>query len=108
MAFKSDLEALVLGSLQNGAMHGYEISKRISSRFEGTLRLGEGQLYPILHKLEEQGLVIAEWFSQEGKPARKIYSLTEEGIRQLAEKRQGWEKFSASIGSILARPQEAR
>ena len=72
MSFKSDLEAIVLGSLQGQSLHGYEISKRISTKSEGLLRVGEGQLYPTLHKLEQAGLVTAEWVNQEGKPARKV------------------------------------
>jgi PadR family transcriptional regulator PadR len=107
MSFKGDLEAVVLGSLQDQSLHGYEISKKISSKSEGLLRIGEGQLYPTLHKLEEAGLVTAKWFMQEGRPARKVYSLTDEGHAELAEKRKGWEKFARGIGAIMAHPKEA-
>jgi DNA-binding PadR family transcriptional regulator len=107
MSFKSDLDAVVLGSLQGQSLHGYEISKQIRTKSDGLLKIGEGQLYPTLHKLEDRGLVTAEWVSQEGKPARKVYSLTETGIAQLAEKRKGWEKFAAGVGSIMSHPKEA-
>lgn len=107
MNFKTDLEAVVLGTLQEHSLHGYEISKRIASKSEGILKIGEGQLYPTLHRLEERGLVTGEWLPQEGKPARKIYSLTEAGATQLAEKRKGWEKFARGIGAIIAHPKEA-
>ena len=107
MSFKTDLEAVVLGSLQGQNLHGYEISKRIASKSDGLLKIGEGQLYPTLHKLEREGLITAEWMGQEGKPARKVYSLTETGVTRLCEKRKGWEKFSASIGAIIATPKEA-
>ncbi|MFI5387204.1 MAG: PadR family transcriptional regulator [Fimbriimonadales bacterium] len=107
MGFKTDLETVVLGTLQGKSMHGYEISKRIAAKSEGLLRIGEGQLYPTLHKLEQQGLVTAEWIPQEGKPSRKVYSLTESGLAKLAEKRKGWEQFSQSIGAIIAHPKEA-
>jgi PadR family transcriptional regulator PadR len=107
MSFKTDLEAVVLGTLQGENLHGYEISKRISSKSEGLLKIGEGQLYPTLHKLEKEGLITAEWVAQEGKPARKVYSLTESGATRLVEKRKGWEKFASSIGAIMAHPKEA-
>jgi PadR family transcriptional regulator PadR len=54
MAFKGDLEALVLGVLQDGELHGYEISKRIKLISAKALQVGEGQLYPALHKLEKE------------------------------------------------------
>ena len=107
MGFKSDLETIVLGSLQGESLHGYEISKRIAAKSEGLLKIGEGQLYPTLHKLEQQGLVTAEWEPQEGKPSRKTYSLTEAGHAQLSEKRKGWEKFARGIGAIVSQPKEA-
>jgi transcriptional regulator len=107
MAFKTDLEALVLGSLQEQPLHGYEISKRISAQSQGLLKIGEGQLYPALHKLEERGLIEAEWVAQEGKPNRKTYSLTAAGSKELDAKRHEWKKFSSSIGSILLVKKEA-
>src|ERR1041384_2677802 len=107
MSFKTDLEAVVLGTLQGENLHGYEISKRIAGKSEGLLRIGEGQLYPALHRLELAGLITAEWGRQEGKPSPKGYSLTEAGVAQLAEKRKGWELFSRSIGAIINHPKEA-
>lgn len=107
MSFKSDLDTIVLGTLQGEGLHGYEISKRISTKSEGLLKVGEGQLYPVLHKLELEGFVTSEWVNQEGKPARKVYSLTDSGVAMLAEKRKGWEKFAAGIGAIISHPKEA-
>ena len=107
MSFRGDLEAVILGTLQGERLHGYEISKRITQKSEGLLKVGEGQLYPVLHKLEEQGFVSAEWESTEGKPARKVYALTQQGRAALAAKLERWERFAKSIGAILASPKEA-
>jgi len=106
MAFKTDLEAVILASLEDGSLHGYEISKRIGARSEGILKVGEGRLYPALHSLEERGLVRADWTHQEGKPSKKVYTLTETGRGCLAEKRKAWDKFVAGIGAALSMPLE--
>jgi len=102
MSFRSDLDALVLGVLQAGKMHGYEITKRINRQGETVLRVKEGQLYPILHRLENEGLVVSEWIPQEGKPARKVYWLTEKGRGALAAKRASWEDFAERVSRLLS------
>jgi PadR family transcriptional regulator, regulatory protein PadR len=101
MEFRSDLDALVLGVLQDGALHGYEITRRINERGGAAVRIKEGQLYPILHRLESEGRVSAVWIPQEGKPARKVYRLTDEGKRILENKRTAWAEFVASVSSLL-------
>jgi PadR family transcriptional regulator, regulatory protein PadR len=101
MAFKSDLDALILGVLQEGERHGYEIAKRIRELSETALAVGEGQLYPALHRLERDGLVAATWIPQEGKPPRKVYHLTDEGRGALATHRLEWERFANSVDRIL-------
>jgi PadR family transcriptional regulator, regulatory protein PadR len=108
MAFKSDLDAMILGVLQGEALHGYEIAKRIRLASAKTLKIGEGQLYPALHKLEEEGRIQAEWVPQEGKPARKVYKLTKQGHAKLAEHRQAWDEFSAGVGAVLSGSQAAK
>ncbi len=101
MAFKGDLEALVLGVLQDADLHGYEISRRIKQISSKALQVGEGQLYPALHKLEKDGYVSATWVPQEGKPPRKVYALTEEGKRELTAHRKSWEAFSVGVEALL-------
>jgi transcriptional regulator len=101
MAFKGDLEALVLGVLQDGELHGYEISKRIKLISSKALQVGEGQLYPALHKLEKEGYVSATWIPQEGKPPRKVYALTDEGKKELSTHRKTWEAFSLGVEALL-------
>lgn len=108
MAFKGDLEALVLGVLEDGESHGYEISKRIRRLSERALEVGEGQLYPALHALEASGLVSAEWVPQEGKPARKVYQITAKGQSALEGKRIEWRAFAKGVGAILTPEPGAR
>lgn len=101
MAFRGDLEALILAILSDGPKHGYEISKRIKELSNRALSYGEGQLYPALHKLEEGGSVAADWVPREGKPPRKVYALTESGRTDLQKKKVEWAKFQESVSSIM-------
>ena len=108
MAFRGDLEALVLGVLEDGPLHGYEISKRIKLRSGDVFKFGEGHLYPCLHGLERSGLIRAEWIPQEGRPARKVYCTTDAGIAELANKRKEWHKFAGAVSAVLMVPQIAK
>lgn len=101
MAFRSDLEAVVLGVLEDGPKHGYAIVKQVAAATGGNVRLGEGQLYPVLHKLEQVGHVSAKWEIQEGKPSRRVYSLTRHGRAELARVRQTWTLFRDGINCVL-------
>ena len=103
MAFRSDVEALVLGALQDGALHGYGIAKRLRGTSKA-LAIGEGQLYPVLHRMESEGLLAADWVDQPGKPDRKTYTLTESGRAALTKSRAEWKEFAAGVGSVLGGP----
>ncbi len=109
MAFRGDLDALVLGVLARGRMHGYEITQTINAAGptedntgDGGVVVKEGQLYPILHRLENDGKIEAEWIEQTGRPARKVYRLTDAGRGTLIEKRAAWEAFAQTVGDLLA------
>lgn len=101
MAFREDLDTLVLAVLALGPMHGYEISRRIRELSDKVFSAGEGKLYPCLHKLEQEGFIQSEWIPQENRPARKVYALTEKGSSVMAEKRQAWDRFSQGVSAIL-------
>ena len=102
MAFKGDLEALILGVLQEGDLHGYEIAKRIKQLGADALQVWEGQLYPALHKLEKEGNVSAIWVPQDGKPPRKVYALTDDGRKQLIAHHMKWREFSEVVEAMLS------
>lgn len=101
MRFRTDLESMVMAALQSGPLHGYGIVRSIRSRSEGVLKLGEGQLYPILHRLEEDGQVAGDWELQDGRPPRKVYSLTEEGTASLSQRRKEWSAFAGAVGKVF-------
>ncbi len=101
MAFKGDLDTLILGVLEGCELHGYEIARRIKQLSDTALAVGEGQLYPALHGLERDRLVTANWIPQDGKPPRKVYQLTDEGSAALAKKKLEWQHFAKGVGAIL-------
>jgi PadR family transcriptional regulator PadR len=101
MAYKAEIEALVLGALGDGALHGYRIAQTIKARSEGALKAGDNQIYPTLHRLELDGLIQAEWQIQEGKPSRRVYSLTEAGQSRLDERRKEWVKYAAIFTAAI-------
>ena len=76
------------------------LQQRISA-FGEVLHPKEAQLYPVLHRLENDGMIEAQWVPQEGKPSRKVYALTEDGRRHLETKRTQWERFSTSVSQLM-------
>ena len=102
MSFRPDLPAIILGVLSAEPMHGYAIARRIEALGEGHLKAGEGLLYPALHGLEDAGLVEAQWTVQEGRPDRKVYSLTEKGRGELERRRAKWLAFRGAVDAAFA------
>ncbi len=101
MRYKPDLESLVLAALGGGAKHGYDIAKTIRSAGGGVLKVGDGQLYPILHRLETREWISATWVEQDGRPDRKVYSVTPSGTKELCKRRVEWNSFAASVMALL-------
>jgi len=98
---QGSLDLLILKVLSVGRLHGWGISKRIRQVSSGVLEVNQGSLYPALYRLEDQGLIEAEWgLSEEGRRA-KFYRLTRSGRARLAEEREGWRRFSAAVEAIL-------
>lgn len=92
---------LVLTVLEAGPAHGYEIARRVELASAATLELKEGTLYPLLYKLEREGLLSAAW--QEHPRARRvrIYELTDAGRSRLAEGRREWEVRARGVIRVL-------
>src|SRR5258708_18855359 len=107
MAPKSDLlqgtlDLLILRTLSGDPMHGWGIAQRIQQLSKDVLQVNQGSLYPALHRLEQQGLIQAEWGSSENNRQAKFYQLTRDGRKQLAEETRNWERLARAIGRGLA------
>ncbi len=95
------MEAAVLGVLQTGSLHGYRISQEIRARSGGLLKSGDNQIYPTLHALELEGRISAEWQPQQGKPPRKVYSITGSGRQRLAHLHEEWKAYSSQLSRLI-------
>ena len=97
---KSDLDSLILGALNSGPLHGYGIVRLIRGDTD-VLKVGESQLYPALRKMEEAGWIVGSWDVADGRPARKVYALTEDGTRELGQKRESFKTYARTVGALL-------
>ncbi|GAA1095057.1 PadR family transcriptional regulator PadR [Nocardiopsis composta] len=96
---KGVLDLLVLARLTEGESYGYAIAGSLDEAGLGRIR--GGTLYPVLNRLEEAGLVAAEYRAAEKGPGRRYYTLTEQGREVLAEQGAAWLEFDASVRSVL-------
>src|SRR3954465_15276672 len=95
------LDLLILKTLSWGPAHGYSVVRWIQHLSEDVLQVGEGSLYPALHRLEERGWVESEWRRSETKRRTKVYRLTAEGRQQLRQESGSWKQFVHAVGKVL-------
>ena len=95
------LDLLILTIVDMEPMHGWAIAQRIRQMSRDVLQVGQGSLYPALHKLEQQGWIEAEWRESENNRRAKYYTLTRDGRRALKQEAAQWERLSAAISLIV-------
>ncbi len=88
---------LVLAILDEGESYGYAILKRIDELSGGEMEWTDGMLYPLLHRLDRLGYVVARWDSPEGGRRRRYYSITPAGQDALSEHRRQWEVVAGAL-----------
>lgn len=94
------LDLAVLATLQSGGTsYGYLLIQSLTEA--GIHDLKGGTIYPLLARLEQEGLVSSEWHAGDGGPGRKYFAITPAGGGTLATASAGWTDFAARIGSIL-------
>ncbi|AMY08784.1 lineage-specific thermal regulator protein [Luteitalea pratensis] len=101
---KGTLDLLVLKALSWGPAHGYAVARWIEGATDDLLAVGEGTLYPALHRLEERGLVTATWGASENNRRAKYYELTRPGRLRLQVEVASWERYAAAISAALVAP----
>ena len=98
------LDLLILKVLRSRSLHGWGISRHLRDVSQEMLQVNQGSLYPALYRLEQQGLLAAEWgISEEGRRA-KFYSLTAAGKKQLIAEEGQWRRFLVAVELVLTTP----
>jgi PadR family transcriptional regulator PadR len=99
-AKKGSADLLILALVDEQALHGYEIARRIDQRSDGTLQFTLASLYATLYRLEERGWIRGRWVERAGQRRRRYYRITESGRNVLAEQREEWARFIAALTQV--------
>ena len=98
---KGVLEMLVLELVCQGSTYGYELLTRLKNESNGLFTLKEGTLYPILYRLEDDGMICSNWSTGEGRTApKKMYSATEAGRAYRLRQRELWKNFTETVNGF--------
>ena len=91
-------EPLILGLLSRGESYGYAIIQEIKARSKERIQWTDGMLYPVLHRMEDEGWITSRWVEAENGRKRKYYSIKKDGKRALEQQREQW----LTVHSVLA------
>ena len=100
-SLKGHLDALVLAVLREGPAHGYAVIEQLKERSDGAFDLPEGTVYPVLHRLEAEGLLSSAWSTVSGR-RRRVYKLTRRGRSAFESQRSDWMRFASAVEAVLA------
>lgn len=100
-AVQGTLDHLILKALSAGPQHGYAVVRWIRESSGDELHIEEGTLYPALHRLEDRGLIAAEWGLSENRRRAKFYRLTASGRRELRSRTENWERYARAVSRVL-------
>jgi PadR family transcriptional regulator, regulatory protein PadR len=95
------LDLLILKVVALGPVHGYSVAQRLQQVSRDVVQVPQGSLYPALHRLENRGLLAAEWKQSESGRDAKFYRLTRKGKAQLETQTASWRRLSEAVALIL-------
>ena len=101
---RGTLDLLILKALSWGPAHGYDVARRIEYATNDALAVGEGTLYPALHRLEERDWIAANWGASANNRRAKFYALTRRGRTQLRVETDNWRRYAAAVFAALDAP----
>lgn len=96
----ASVKPIMLSILSHGESYGYQILQRLHDLSRGKMKWSDGTLYPVLHRLETEGLIISTWRMSEVGRRRKYYSLTEQGKRVLEVEKRQWLDVHAILAQL--------
>lgn len=97
------LDLLILKTLALEPLHGWAVSERLQQISREAVQVGQGSLYPALHRLERSGRIRAHWRTTDNNRRAKYYELTRAGRKQLESASESWRKLVAVVGHVLDR-----
>jgi transcriptional regulator len=95
------LETLILKTVARGPRHGYAIARWLEEATGEELQIEDGSLYPALYRLEQRGLIEAEWGTSELGRKAKFYRITPAGRKRLAASSEAWRRFARAVSKVL-------
>ncbi len=95
------LEMLILKALQHEPRHGLGIADRIHQISQDVLRVEQGSLYPALYRLENEGLIKAEWGVSENNRKARFYELTAAGRKRLESEQEHWNRITSAVNLVM-------
>ncbi|MFA6957223.1 MAG: PadR family transcriptional regulator [Thermoanaerobaculia bacterium] len=98
---RGTLELLLLRLVRERRSYGYELASDLNGRSGGWIDLKEGTLYPVLYRLEDQGLIAAEWDPPARGVPRKYYKITAKGRKRLDELTESWRAWVRVVNEVL-------
>src|SRR6186997_471616 len=99
------LDLMILQTLASlGPLHGYSIAARLEQVSAGALRLNMGTLYPGLMRLEQRGLLRAEWSVTDNNRKARLYAITAAGRRELGKEKAEWDRMVSIMHTLLGEP----
>jgi PadR family transcriptional regulator PadR len=101
---RGTLDLLILKALSGGPAHGYAVARWIQQATGDALAVGEGSLYPALHRLEEREWISASWGTSDNNRQAKYYALTKRGRAQLQIESASWRRYAAAVFAALDAP----
>jgi transcriptional regulator len=98
---KGSAELLILSAVEARPRHGYDIARVIETRSGGAVTFHAASLYPLLYRLEQRGWISGRWTEKAGERRRRLYRLTREGRKVLAEQRGLWRAFVKAMDRVV-------
>jgi transcriptional regulator len=96
------MDLLILKAISLAPLHGWGISERIRRISGDAFRVGQGSLYPALHRYERRGWVLSYWWTTEHNRTARYYGLTAEGRRVLEAEITRWRSYTSAIHHVIS------
>ena len=99
-----NMETLLLAVLTEGPSYGYQLVQDLNAKAPGILSTGEGTIYPVLHRLEERGLIQSAWRTGETGRQRRYYRITSKGKKSLSQNRLQFAALARVMRAVVGEP----